>query len=718
MLTFADTPAKTFDPSLGLLAAYHTALNSVANICITDDQGAILFVNDKFCESRGYTREELLGSNNKLLALPPKEYAEQLAVFKETLDKGQTWRGQLSNRRKNGELYYANVSIVPGCEVDGQVQQYYVISYDVTDQVLAHQQLAQCHEELRQSHEVLQSIVNLHQPDWVWELDANLRYSSVKSGDGKIHVEHLIGRFFWESALDRSDYKWLAQQERMQTHSNFWDFEYCIAQGPNSKEVLWLSACAEAVFKDGRFVGYRGVAKDITERRALEQKLWDLIHLDSLTHLPNRNYFKTLLDRKIQSRGAPFALVLMDLDDFNVVNTTLGSAAGDMHLQLVADSIRSALPPTDIVSRVAGDEFAILLDGAHTSEQAKEWLEYLIAAVDKPYEKTDQGRCLISCGVSLYPQDGGTLDHMLRSAEMALRKAKTQGGGRYAFFEQDMLARALQNKVLSVDVHQAIDVDKLCVQYQPIVNVTSGKVSSLEALMFCEHPAYPGGRIGAGEIMKLSKDSFLWARIGHRVVDKVLEQIARWKALRVPFGKVAINVTTADFTHGDIVNWIADRMAFHKVRPTELMIELTEGICFIGEESAIVKQGVYQLDNLGLELAFDDFGTGHASLQDLPLPISRVKIDRSFIVDIQSNIHHAQAVQALEQLTRATGRSLVIEGVETLEQLHLVCSMGCHLIQGYLFSKPLSAPDIEALLIHFDAQRTLQSLQILRAGAH
>ena len=699
------------DPSLGLLAAYHTALNSVANICVTDNEGTILFVNDNFCAARGYSREELLGSTNKLLSLPEKEYAAQLAAFKETLDQGQTWRGKIANRRKNGDLYYANVSIVPGCEIDGQVKQYYVISYDVTDEVLAHQQLVQCHEELRESHDLLQTIVSLHQPDWVWELDANLRYTSVKSGDGKIHVDYLIGKLFWEAAVDRSDYKWLAQQERMQTHSNFWDFEYSIPQNENSKALLWLSACAEAVIKDGVFCGYRGVAKDITERRVLEQRLWELLHLDSLTKLANRNYFKTLLDRKLQARGEPFALVLLDLDDFNVVNATMGSAAGDMHLQLVADSLKAALPSTDVIARVSGDEFALILDGARTAEQAREWLDYLVAAVDRPYAQTQQGRCLISAGVSLYPVHGATLDHMFRAAELALRKAKTQGGGRYAFFEEAMLARTLQNQILSVDVHQAIDIDKLCVQYQPIVHITSGKVCSLEALMFCEHASYPNGRIGAGEIMKLSKDSQLWAKIGHRVVDKVLAQIAKWKQDRVPFGKVAINVTSADFTHGNITQWLANRMAHYRVRPTDIIIELTEGICFLGEESAIVKEGVHQIDEMGIELAFDDFGTGHASLQDLPLPISRVKIDRSFVHDIETNTHHAQAVQAMEQLTRATGRILIIEGVETLKQLQIVCSMGCTHIQGYLFSKPLIAADVESLLMHFDAQRALQGLR-------
>ena len=703
------------DPSLEMLAAYHSAINAVANICIASRDGVLVYANDKFCESRGYTREELLGTTHLLLDAPRAEFDKKLREVQETVDTGQTWRGQIQNKRKNGELYYVNVSIVPSSAVNGQVQHYYIISYDVTDQVLALQQLQESHAQLREDHSQLQTVLQLNPPDWIWEVNGNLRYTSVTSGNGKVHVDHLIGKEFREAAINHSDYKWQVQQDRMLSHSDFWDFEYCVPRSAYSNEPLWLNISAKAKIENGVFMGYHGVAQDITDRRLLEQKLWDLLHLDSLTLLPNRNYFKTLLDYRIQNRGAPFALVLLDIDDFNQVNATLGSATGDVHLKLVADTLRTAMPPTDVIARMSSDEFAVILEGVHNEAQAKEWVEYLIAALDKPYAKTSGGRCCVSVGACWYPEHGGNLEHILRAAELALRKAQAQGGGRYAFFEESLLIKTLQRQILSTDVHQSIDVDNLCIQYQPVVNLTTGKINSLEALMFCEHPAYPQGRIGAGEILKLSSDHYLWAKIGHRVVDRVLAQIATWKLMHVPFGKVAINVTSADFTHGDVVRWIADRLAFYRVKPTEIIIELTEGICFIGEESEKVKQGVYQLDTMGIEIAFDDFGTGYTSLRDLPLPVSRIKIDRSFVEDITTNEHHAQTIQALSQLTQATGRSLVIEGVETLEQLQAVCRKGCHLIQGYLFSKALPAHEVETLLLHFNAQRTLQQLHHLQS---
>ena len=703
------------DVSLELIAAYHTAIDSIANICISSRDGVIVYANNRFCESRGYSREELIGTKNLLPSASKEEFDEKLKEVQKTVDKGETWRGQIKNCNKAGEVYYVNVSIVPSSAADGQVQHYYIISYDITEQVLALEKLQESHNELVEHNLHLQTMFQLNPPDWIWELDSNLRYSSVISGNGKIHVEHLIGQNFIEAGINRSDFSWKIQQEKMQSHSDFWNFEYCVPRSPHSIEPLWLSVSAKAVIEKGLFKGYKGIAQDITHRRVLEKKLWDLLHLDALTQIPNRNYFKTLLDNKIQHQKTPFALIIFDIDNFNQINATLGSAVGDVHLKLIGDTLKTVLPPSDIIARLASDEFAVLLDGVKTQEGAKEWADYLIAALDKPYSQTSSGRCEVSAGVCWFPEHAGNVEHMIRAAELALRKAQKQGGARFVCYSDNLLKETLQNQTLRNDVYTSIDVNNLCVNYQPIVNITTGKIQWLEALMFCEHPGYPEGRIGAGEILKLSSDASLWVKIGQEVIEKVFAQIAQWKIARVPFGKVAINLTQADFTRGDVANFIANRLSYYRIKPSDVIIELTEGICFLGEEAKIVKEAVHKLDTLGLDIAFDDFGTGYTSLQDLPLPVHHLKIDRSFVVDITTNLHHAQTIAALSQLTAATGRSLIIEGVETLEQLNAVCSKGCHLIQGYLFSKAIPSHEIETLLLHFNAQRIIEQMRKLQA---
>ncbi len=225
----------------------------------------------------------------------------------------------------------------------------------------------------------------------------------------------------------------------------------------------------------------------------------------------------------------------------------------------------------------------------------------------------------------------------------------TNAGQRYSFFEPEMLNKVQRYQTLSQDVHHSIDAGQLNLRYQPIVDLHTGKVSSFEALMFCVHPTK--GLITAAQMIETLEDPTIAAKIGKVVAEKAIAQAAAWKRDKVPFGRVSINVTTADFTDGEVVERIKSLLMHHRVRPQEIVIEVTEGI-FLGKEAHQVLKGLHDLNDHGVELAFDDFGTGYAHFKDLKLPISWIKIDKSFVNDIDSDAHQHSVVKEVMEMSR------------------------------------------------------------------
>ena len=710
-LNFHLQYAQPQSESVQYLKAYMTAFNDAAGICITNATGEIKYVNERFCATRGYSKTELIGTYHRFLSTALQEQMPAHIEMLTQLGSGDMWRGQINNVNKAGELYWVNVTIVPISDVDGAITQYVAVSYDVTDQVLSQQTLK---AQLDSSQDRLQTIKNLAGRDWYWETDDQYRFSALDS-NGHIDHEKLLGRTPWDVSGQRHTdmVNWDSHKAMLAEKLNFFDFEQPILT--NNKDIcFWVSMSGHAKYdKEGKFIGYNGIAKDVTERRAKEDQFWALTHLDHLTHLPNKNHFKTILDRRMISPSTsddPFALVVLAFNDFDNLNRVYGSTAGDMHLQMIGQRMRAHLPECDILGHMPGAKFAIILVGVQSQDDAQARVEALIDCADEPFAITDQGVCKISCGISLYMTDAHTSDHLIRTSEVALRHAqKSALKSRYAFFEPKMLKAVQRYQTLTQDVRHCIDIGQLLLRYQPVVDLVSGKVIALEALMYCMHPTK--GLITADQIMETFDDVTMAAKVGEVVVEKAIGQAAAWKREKIPFGKVSINVTTADFTYGDVVERIKTSLIHHRVRPQEIVIELTEGI-FMGKSAEKVLQGIYDLHDYGVELALDDFGTGYTSMNDIfSLPVNRVKIDKSFVVDIETKPHSFSVIESTMDVTRKLNKDVICEGVETLSQLEVLQGMGCRFIQGYIFSKPLFIEDVVPFLLRFDAQRAIDALK-------
>ena len=463
-------------------------------------------------------------------------------------------------------------------------------------------------------------------------------------------------------------------------------------------------------FSDGRVVavshepmeggGWVATYDDITERRQTEAKIAYLAHHDALTGLPNRVLLRERLDQAIAQlgRGSAFALLCLDLDSFKSVNDTLGHPVGDKLLQAVADRLGSCVRETDTVARLGGDEFAIVQVGITGPEYAGELAGRVVAALSQSYDVDGQQVVVgASVGIAVAPGDGSGWDTLLKNADMALYRAKSDGKGVHRWFEQGMDARLQQRRRLELELRQALPNGELELFYQPLVSLASNRFSSFEALLRWRHPER--GLVSPGEFIPFAEETGLIVPIGDWVLRQACTDAAAW-----PRGiKVAVNVSAIQFRNPRLVEAVSDALAASGLLAQRLELEVTESVLLSDSEATLAT--LYQLRQLGARIALDDFGTGYSSLSYLrSFPFDKLKIDQSFVRDLGETTEAAAIVRAVTQLGTALGMTITAEGIETQEQLACLRDEACTEGQGYLFSRPVPSDDVFALLERLDAR--------------
>lgn len=684
--------------ALSYLKSSLTAMNECALVTITDKDGVILFANERFASASGYAKAELVGSMHSIVnsGENPQELFEELW---RNVGAGRPWSGEISNRRKDGTIYWTETTIVPIVHGEGRVVRHLAVHHDIS----AHRQ---ARDQLRVSQQRMQNLLNLTN-DWYWEQDQEFRFTHMSEGITRTGKEPsaYIGTKRWDQAVPGDEKLWHEHIQTLEARKPFRDFEYRVQDSHAPGRWRWFSASGDPAFDpSGAFVGYRGIGRDITVRRAEQENLWKLANLDTLTGLPNRVQFTETLDRCIEKgrrQPAPFALVIIDLDNFKVINDSMGVAAGDAMLRTVAERLSGAVRQTDFIARIAGDEFALIINGAGTEQDLYRPLETVIESVQTPDDGVEFPKCNISMGVSLFPADAQESSDMLKHADIALQRAKADGGSQYVLFRAEHKTSIDRQAAMLREVESAIKASELTLHYQPIVNPVTRKVLSLEALLRWKHPTR--GLLTAGSFQDVFGNMPVSARIGKCVTEMAVRQAAQWKEAGVMFSKVAINVTAADFVLGGFPVWLASRLAHYGLGAEHICIEVTEGM-FLGASAEPVLRGLHALNGMGAEIAFDDFGTGYASLMHLRMPIDRLKIDRSFVHNIENDSTNTAIVQAVVQLGHNLGKSVTVEGVETHAQSQILQQMGCRQFQGYLYSRPLPATDIPAFIEEFGSR--------------
>jgi len=448
------------------------------------------------------------------------------------------------------------------------------------------------------------------------------------------------------------------------------------------------------------------LASEIVERRRSEAEMKHIAHHDALTGLANRVLFQDRLNQaitKAEIEGGAVAVLCLDLDHFKDVNDTFGHPAGDTLLQAVAQRLLSAVRIEDTVARMSGDEFAIIQPRPATSpepDSTEALAGRLIELFKMPFEiGNNVVRCGISIGATVFPCDADTPDDLLKAADIALYHAKSDGRGTFHRFDAGMSAALEMRRGLEQDLRQALDNDQFEVHYQPLVNVDTQAVFGCEALLRWRHPVR--GMVPPSEFIPLAESTGLIVEIGEWALRTACAEAAHWPAPT----KVAVNLSPVQLAKGNLVEMVTSALSAARLDPRRLELEIIEST-LLGNTEPVLRT-LWSLKKLGIEIAMDDFGTGYSSLGYLrKFPFDKIKVDRSFITDLNSDGESIAIVRAVMGLATGLGMTTVAEGVETVEQLDSLQAEGCEQAQGYYFSRPRPAAEIRAM---FEETRRLRS---------
>lgn len=557
----------------------------------------------------------------------------------------------------------------------------------------------QAEMELRRAHATLQAFIK-HAPAAVAMFDNQMRYVAHSDRwlqDYGLPLEPLIGQCHYD-VFPEVPQHWRAKHQRVLAGSTEYSEEEKFVRADGSINIIRWEV--RPWYLEGRIAGMMMLTEEISDRKKLEQQLWRLAKLDSLTELPNRLQFNETLNawlERAKASGEQFAVGLIDIDRFKETNDILGHAAGDDLLKEVARRLDRALEPYGTVARLGGDEFAVLISETSGSTWQREPAERIFAAMKEPIILNGTRHvCTISVGLTVFPSEATTASDLLKNADLALYCAKERGRDRIQHYAPRMRIALEKSYQLQQDLRAAIISNALCLVYQPVVSLRKFQPVSFEALLRWNHPVR--GRLSPPDFEEVFDDPKTAAAIGRWVVDRMVRQVAAWEKSGLQFGRVAINVTSADFALGGFAEFVEGTLRRYGVAPQRICVEVTE-LVFLGRGAVGVAEALERLHALGVEIALDDFGTGFGSLSHIKkFPIDRLKVDCSFVRDMETNPDNLAIVRTIAQLGESLGINVTIEGVETRSQLSLLRAMGCDSMQGYLFSRPLEHGQVAAYL--------------------
>ncbi len=456
---------------------------------------------------------------------------------------------------------------------------------------------------------------------------------------------------------------------------------------------LTLAGFCLALVLFGLLAGYlHWLARDLATTEARSR---DLLGRDPLSGLANRLLFSERLDAELdrlsRAKGGGLAVLFLDLDRFKDVNDTYGHQAGDDLIQLVAQRLTGLVRTSDTIARFGGDEFAIIQTGIQSPDDAGALSRRILDALTQPFALAHNQVIIgASIGIALALRDADNRENLMRLADTALYHAKSEGRNRYSFFQSRMDDTIRMRKVVEEDLRNAIAEDQLVLHYQPVFSSDGATVVAVEALVRWPHPTQ--GLILPGEFIPIAEERGLVIPLGEWVMRRACEDGKRWPGIRV-----AVNVSAIQFRHRDFVAKVVTLLEETGFDPSRLELELTEGV--VVEDADAAENAMMELRALGVHLALDDFGTGYSSLIYLRrFAFDTIKIDRSFLESMEATGESAILVHSMVHLGRALGLTVTAEGVETVEQHRFLQALGCHQLQGYLFSRPVPAEEIDARL--------------------
>jgi diguanylate cyclase (GGDEF)-like protein/PAS domain S-box-containing protein len=663
-------------------------------MAITGLDDAFVRVNRKFAGMLGYEPDEMRGVAAGRFAVGEQRAAREQRTHTLLPSAAREVTSEKCLRRKDGSNVWVSVVTSVIRAEDGCPRRFISVVQDIGARRAAELALRESEEKFRQLADNI--------PEIFWITDARqrkLHYLSpgFETLTGTALADVMRRPRSWLQVVHPEDRERvrLARKALPQAEYNL-EYRIVLANG----SVRWVHDQAFPV-RDAAGEVYRiaGIGADVTHRKEAEEKLVYLAHYDGLTGLPNRALFFDRLKQTLAQagrRGVLAAVMFVDLDRFKVVNDTLGHAVGDELLRHVAQRLAGCVRVGDTVCRFSGDEFVLIINDLGASEDARLIAQKVLFAFADPFRVSGHEIFVsTSIGISMYPTDCEDEETLLKDADTAMYRAKESGRNNFQFYTREMNARAMYRLKLENSLRHALERGEFRLHYQPKACLHTGRVTGVEALLRWQRPEH--GLVPPADFVPLLEDTGLIVPVGEWVIAEACRQIAAWRASGREPVSIAINISARQFAArnlGEIVTRVLDQ---HGADPRYIELELTESLLMVNTEEAV--RTLEYLKSLGLRLSIDDFGTGYSSLSYLKrFPIDALKIDRSFIDEITTDVGDATITRAVIGMAHNLGLKVVAEGVETQEQISFLSANGCDEAQGYYLARPRPAGEISEWL--------------------
>lgn len=663
-------------------------------IFFKDAQGRYLGVNRAWEHVFGVPREQFVGKSVFELyphdpELAQRHHAKDMELFESAGNQSyeaaiKDAQGKMRNTIYNKATFYG---------ADGRIAGLIGTITDVAS-------LKDAEAALRVSEARFRDLTEMSS-DWYWEQDEELRFTQVSSKNRGFSLDapQQLGKRRWETPIEGvSEEQWRVHRELLEARQPFQDF---ISQRRDVHgQLRTISTSGRPIFDEqGKFLGYRGTGRDITQQRMSEEKIRHMAHHDALTGLPNRLLLHDRIGQAIadaQRNAAQFALLFIDLDHFKTINDSLGHAIGDQLLQEVAARLLDCMRAADTVARLGGDEFVVLIGDLDRPESVTVVARKVVESLAQPIVLDGHAlQVTPSIGICVYPADGGDVDTLMRNADTAMYHAKQVGRNNYQYFTQAMNDAALARLELESDLRQALDHGEFMLHYQPQIDLASGAVVGAEALVRWRHPRR--GLVAPGEFIPVVEETGLIGPLSEFVLREACAQACRWREAGLGELQVAVNCSARQFQDEAFVGLVQQVLRENALPAERLELEITESV--IVQQSEEVNARFRALGQMGVRISLDDFGTGYSSLSYLKsLPIHALKIDRSFVSDIGTDPDDAAIVSAIIAMAHTLGLVVVAEGIESAGQLEYLRQAGCELGQGFLMSAALPGDEFATWL--------------------
>ena len=662
----------------GLLAEQSAILDNVMFGVMFVRSRRIVSVNRRCEELFGYANSDMVGHSTALVFANEEAYESAGSVQYPALALDQNFSEERQYRRSDGTLFWCLVSgraLDPLHPSDGSIWVY----ADITER-------RQAEEKLRLSATVLEHIA-----DGVMVIGLDGCIVAINPAFTQITGYTEMEALGQDSTLTRSsrhDSTFYAALWNELAETGFWRGELWNRRKNGVLYLEWLTISAVRD-NSGATTHYVGVFSDITKVKESQDKLDHMAHHDPLTALPNRLLFHDRLQHALQRAARDqqqLAILFIDLDRFKNVNDTLGHHVGDELLKQVAGALSGRLRDGDTLARLGGDEFIVLLENIDGQFGAGHVAEKLMSMFEQPFMVADYELFVTgSVGISLYPNDASDLNMLIRNADVAMYQAKARGRNGYQFYAPSMTGEGVERLRLETMLRRSIEKNEIYLNYQPQVEIDTGRLIGVEALVRWDNPEL--GTVPPVRFIPLAEDTGFINQLGKWVLYESCRQMVRWQEAGLHVPKIAVNLSVKQFERGSIVNMVAEILKETGLEPQRLQLEVTESVIMNTGDALVF---INDLHAIGVGLAIDDFGTGYSSLAYLKqLPVQTLKIDRSFIKDISTDVNDEAIAIAIIQLGKSLNLSVIAEGVETQEQAAFLLRHGCNLAQGYFYSRPV-----------------------------